>query len=25
MQDWADYLERTLREIKVTPFRDKVA
>ena len=25
MQDWADYLERTLREIKVTPLRDKVA
>jgi integrase len=25
MQDWADYLERTLREIKVSPLRDRVA
>jgi hypothetical protein len=25
MQDWADYLERTLKEIKVTHLRDRVA
>jgi integrase len=25
MQEWADYLERSLREIKVIPMRDRVA
>jgi hypothetical protein len=25
MQDWADYLERTLKEIKLTHLRDRVA